>query len=52
LVAGTPSSSSEKSAILFVEEEDIDDIERYNHEDDFICPDLRSCCSRVCLHCI
>ena len=34
-------------AILFVEEEDTDDIEGYNLEDDFICPDLTCCSSRV-----
>lgn len=39
-------SASEKR-ILFVEEEDYDDIEKYNYEDDFICPGLQSTTSRL-----
>lgn len=51
---GSPLTLSEPVAsgrkILFVEEEDVDDIEKYDHEDDFICPDLitaSNSCKRV-----
>ena len=50
-LSGTPTVMEKGTgtgrAILFVEEEDTDDIEGYNLEDDFICPDLTYCSSRV-----
>lgn len=46
-----PEQQASGRRFLFVEEEDIDDIEKYDHEDDFVCPDLvstSSSCKKVC----
>lgn len=41
--SGSDTPGGEKTSFLFVEEEDEDDVEQYNSEDDYICPDILSC---------